>query len=266
MSRSTISTVTNPAAFFAEWSSEAKCLKFYEKFDKPNEKGEKGINRLIGMPFRFMVLDTLATIKGYNEKLSSNYYSNEVRNIKTDTLSVYCGGIKAADGLYNDVIGKLTGAKFCQSVYIVCKGKQDYKIANIQIKGAALGEWIEFRKKNKNAIFKHAVEVIGYEEAKKGKTIYFKPVFALMPCSKGENDVAIEFDKELQKYLNEYMKVSVKQDIPDVVDTEEQIPNKGAITDKLYSKNMSSGDFPPPHTENDLPPVTDEEDDGQLPF
>lgn len=240
MSRSTLKTVENPAAIFAEWSSTDKCLKYYDRKEE--------INKLIQIPFKFIVLDTLATIKGFSDDDKSGFWSNEVRNINDDKLIVRTKKGKAAEGLYKDIINSrdLTGAKFCQSVYAMANNK----IINLQFFGASLGQWIDFRKKEKSKIFTMAVQITGCLEDKKGKTVFFKPVFELIACTPEENARAMELDKELQEYLTDYLKLSVKQEFPDRIEEEHEDTPAPTVNDVPAEQENN---FPFPEDLDDSP-------------
>ena len=71
---------TNPAAFFAEWSSTEKCWTFWDKASQSDVK--------LPMPFAFIPLYEMTTVKGYNHKENKSYWSNEVKNSQKDILTV----------------------------------------------------------------------------------------------------------------------------------------------------------------------------------
>lgn len=199
----------NPAKYFLEWVSDEKCFQYYKKYNEDEIKnGVKGENIKVPLPVKFLVLDTLSTIKGWDDNGVSSYWSNEVKNINTDILIVRTKKGIVAKGLYNDLKGNknCNGIKYCQSVYIAIKENNEYILANIQFKGSALGEWIEYRKNNN--IFKDAIEIATSVEATKGKTTYNKPVFKKIKASQEVEDKAIELTKELQEFLKQYFSFS----------------------------------------------------------
>lgn len=201
MSRSNSTENPNPAKRFYEWNGDSGGFRYFDK-----ARGDKGERVAVALPFRFIVLDTLSTIKGFDDTTQSGFWSNEIRDIKKNTLTVRNKSGIVARGLYEQVITdrNCTGAKYCQSVYVAMSmddGSLD--ICNVQMKGAALGAWIDFRKKNK--IFEGAILVDGQVEGKKGKTVYQVPVFKPVPITQNENDIALDLDKQLQAYLNIYL-------------------------------------------------------------
>lgn len=205
MSRSNNVELKNPASKFLNWSSESGNFRYYDK------TSEKNIH--LELPFTFLVLDTLATIKGGNEVQGkyAGYWSNEVRNIKTDILTVRDKTGICATGTYMEVKNNpaCTGAKYAQSVYIAFKGLEGLEIANIQMTGSCLSAWIEFCKKNK--VYDEAVSVESFTEEKKGITKFKKPVFKKVPTSQATDEIARELDKELQDYLTKYFNVKVQE-------------------------------------------------------
>lgn len=198
MSRSNNVEIKNPANRFLEWKGEGG----FKYFDK--SIGDKGKNVDMPLPFTFLVLDCLSTIKGFSDADQSGYWSNEVRDLKTETLTVRNKKGICAKGLYENVITdrRINGAKYCQSVYIGYLDGQELAIGNIQLTGAALGAWIDFRRKNK--VFEGAVKVAKMIECKKGATVYQTPVFEMIAVKPETDEKAKELDKELQKYLSLY--------------------------------------------------------------
>jgi|ERR1051326_1814205 hypothetical protein len=196
MSRSMNTENPNPAARFIQWDGERGGFRYYDKQQEERVP--------IGLPFGFLVLDTLSTIKGWNEVEKSNYWSNEVRDIKKDVLNVRSKGGLVATGFYDDVIANRNcrGAKYCQSVYIGAKVNGKLAIWNIQMVGACLGAWIDFRKKNK--IYDGAIQVNSFVEGTKGRTTYQIPVFEKIEVSDETDAEAKLLDKQLQEYLKLY--------------------------------------------------------------
>lgn len=212
MSRSNQTEIKNPALHFLQWKGEKSikkvdgkivetdkhCFVYYDK--------EKKENIEIPAPVTFIVLDTLHTIKGFNESEGQGYYSNEIRgaDFKKVPLKVKLGKHDAAEGLYADIMPSLksNGAKYCQSVYVLMKEDKEWVINNFQIQGAALGPWIDFCK-NAN-VMKIAVKVDEWREETKGTNTFNIPVFKACPVSESTNLIAVEKDKELQDYLTKY--------------------------------------------------------------
>ena len=211
MSRSNNTEFPNPAKRFYTWDGENGGFKYFDK-----NRGEKGERVSVPLPFRFLVLDTLSTIKGFNDADQSGYWSNEIRDIKKDILTVRTKTGIVSKGLYEQVITdrNCTGAKFCQSVYCAIKADDGtLEICNIQMTGAALSAWIDFRKKNK--VYEGAVEVSEMNEGKKGKTKYQIPVFKKIEVTPDTDEVAKGLDKELQAYLIQYF-IKTREEIAQV--------------------------------------------------
>lgn len=218
MSRSNNTEINNPAKIFVEWSGSKGCLKYFDK-----TRGDKGEEVFIKLPFRFLVLDKLSTVKGFSDADNSGFWANEVRNVTTDPLTVRTKKGIVWGGLYKNM--NLTGAVYCQSVYIAFYNeKGDLEIGNFQIYGAAIGPWIDFNKGKD--IYKYAVSITGVTEAKKGNNTYYVPVFAGTTEIKPETEAkAIELDKELQNYMESYFKRSGSEDHGKIEPKEELAPD-----------------------------------------
>ena len=240
MSRTNDLDVKSPAKFFFQWDGDKGGFKYYDK-ELENGTEKKGGNVAVALPFRFMVLDVLSTIKGFNDSEKLGYYSNEVRNLKTEEFTVRTKKGIEQKGLYENIIEKINGGKFVSSVYIAYKHEDKMIIANIQIMGAALGSWFDF-KKSQN-IMKCAVVVDGMIDGKKGKVEFKIPVFKAIPTTPQSEEVAGRLDKELQEYLTVYFNrskaESVQESTHEAVETKEEIvkPDATAPENKPWDPN-----------------------------
>ncbi len=200
MSRSNNTEIVNPAKFFYEWVGSKGCLKYFDK-----SIGEKGEQVMVQLPFTFLVLDRLSSIRGFSDDDQSGFWSNEIRDIKKEKFTVRTKkGIVATD-YYSNLAPVLNlGACYSQSVYIAVKDKDGkLRICNFAIHGSAIGEWINLCKGKD--IYKYAVTIASAAPMKKGATSYFIPVFKLNPVIAPDTEQkAVELDKELQEYLNAY--------------------------------------------------------------
>jgi hypothetical protein len=196
MSRSN-PTLTNLAAHFFEWKGGEGKLQWYNKETEQNVP--------VKLPFEFMVLDELATIKGYNKAMQQGFWSNEVRNISKDTIYVRTKNGPFEAGIYNNLTQtRSKGGKYAKSIYIAHKGEGGaWMIGNIQATGSALSAWIEFSKT-------HAVET-GKITMKRGAKAespvgeFYPPEFSWSKITDEEDAEAVKLDKELQIYLSQYL-------------------------------------------------------------
>ncbi len=184
----------NPAKLFIKVKNGG--LVYYDKEE------QKDVS--VPTPFQFIVLDQLATIKGWSDQDESGYWSNEVRRVGSDTLSVRTKKGLKEQGIWRDIKGStgIAGAKYHSSIYVAAKGKDALEIFNLSFTGAALNSWIEFTQKNRVNSVK--ITLSDWADAKKGKVEYKTPVFTAEPMGDEEKAEAIELDKQLQAYLNEY--------------------------------------------------------------
>lgn len=189
---------TNPAGKFFEWKSNEKTFVYFDKETKTNVS--------IELPFKFLVLDELHTIKGWNDATDSGIYSNEVKWISKDELIVKpFKGNEIARGLYKDIKekSKAAGGHYVKSIYIML---EDGSIANLQLKGAACQAWGDFTAKSKSRLVDEWVSVVGFDEAKKGSVKYTTPIFGYLCSLDGaEADLADEAFNVLEAYLKTYL-------------------------------------------------------------
>jgi hypothetical protein len=201
---------TNPAAKFIDWKSNDKCFSYYDKETKENVS--------LPLPFKFLVLDELHTIKGWNDATQSAIYSNEVKWISKDELIVKpFKGNEIAKGLYKDIKEKVksAGAHYVKSVYCML---EDGSIANLQLKGAACQSYGDFTAKTRSRLSDEWVEVSSAAEGKKGAVKYTTPEFKFQKClSDSEADLADEAFNTLEAYLKTYL---IKSEPVESIETE----------------------------------------------
>lgn len=205
---------SNPATKFLDWKSNDKCFEYYDK-----EKQEKVS---VALPFKFLVLDELHTIKGWNDASSSGIFSNEVKFISKEVMTVKpFKGNEIAKGLYKDIKEKIVaaGGHYVKSIYIML---EDGSLANLQLKGSAVQKWGEFTQKTRNRLPDEWVQVSKAIEGKKGAVKFFTPDFSFKRSI--TEDEAMQADEAfniLETYLKTYLAKSepiieeVLQDDPD---------------------------------------------------
>lgn len=189
---------TNPATKFLSWKSNDKSFEYYDK--------EKAENVKVPLPFRFLVLDELHSVKGWNDATQSAIYSNEVKFISKETMTVKpFKGNEIARGLYADIKEKIksAGAHYVKSIYVML---EDGSLANIQLKGAAVQKWGEFTAKVRNRLPDEWIIVEKTIEGKKGAVKFYTPEFRFeRSLSESEAEQADACFDELETYLKTYL-------------------------------------------------------------
>lgn len=202
MSRSNPSEhLANPSTRWFEWNGEKGLVRYYDRDKKENVD--------VPLPFAFLLLDELASVRGWHDPSQSGIYSNEVRDTTQAVMVVksFKGGT-IAEGKYREIKDRVNaaGGDYTANCYIAFKqGDGHYDIGSIRFKGAALGAWMEFRKANRSGIYKQAIRITSYAEGKKGKVVFRVPVFALLNVSAEAEESAVTLDKELQEFLTAYL-------------------------------------------------------------
>lgn len=189
----------NPSKRWFEWSGEKGVVRWYDKEAKENVTED--------FPFTFMLLDQLATVKGWHEPSESGIYANEVKDTRSEPLVVkaFKGGI-LAEGFYKTIRDRIValGGHFVANCYIAWRDIDGLKIGSLQFKGAALRSWMDFSKENRLQLFQRAIRITGFEEGKKGSIKFRTPTFSLIAASEEGNNQAMALDAELQEYLTGY--------------------------------------------------------------
>jgi hypothetical protein len=192
----------NPAERFYEWRGSTGNFAYYDK--------EKKIKVDVPLPFTFLMLDHLSTIKGFN-KQHGGIYSNEIRDTRNEPFVVkFFKGGTIAEGFYGAIKDKIVAqdGHFVDNVYIAFQEAGQFKIGAIQMQGCALGPWFEFHKLNKKDLDNKAVTVNTTELDKTGRVEFHKPVFTLKEIRPETHAAALDLDKKLQVYLEGYFKRS----------------------------------------------------------
>jgi len=196
----------NPSTKFLDWKSDQKGFSYYDKDLKKNVE--------VSLPFKFVFLDELSTVKGWNDASESGIFSNEVKYLSKEVLTIkaFKGGI-LAKGLYNEIKEQVKncGGHYSKSVYIMT---EDGKLSNIQLKGSATKQWGDFVKVNKSRLTQTWVEVASATESKKGKVVFSVPNFTVGADIEDAdtNSADLCFDT-LEDYLKVYL---AKVDAPEV--------------------------------------------------
>lgn len=216
---------SNPATKFLSWKSNDKNFSYYDK--------ESQTNVAVELPFKFLVLDELASVKGWSDKFTGSIISNEVKFISKENLRVKCyhknlkgesTSTEIASGIYKDIkeIVNTAGAKYHKSIYIML---EDGSLANIQLKGAAVQAWGNFTQKTKSRLPDEWVVVEKAIDGKKGAVKFTTPEFKfLKSLSEGEAEMADEAFNVLESYLKTYLAKAepIVNDV-EVIDEEEVI-------------------------------------------
>jgi len=194
---------SNPATKFLDWKSNDKCFEYYDKAEQKKVQ--------VALPFKFLVLDELHTIKGWNDASSSSIFSNEVKYISKEAMTVKpFKGNEIAKGLYKDIKDKVVaaGGHYTKSIYIMLENGE---LANLQLKGSAVQKWGDFTQKTRNRLADEWITVSKALEGKKGAVKFFTPEFGFEKSL--STDEAIQADEcfnVLESYLKSYL-IKVEQ-------------------------------------------------------
>lgn len=188
----------NPSKYFLEWKGEKKAFQYYDK-----EASEK---KLIELPFRFLFLKAMHTVKGWSNASESGIYSNEVQFIGEQELNVrsFKGG-EIAKGLWNDIKGRVVdfGGHYTQSIYAML---EDGTLVNINLKGGSVSAWYEFKKNNFQRMQDEWIIIEDVEEKKNGAVKYNVPQFKFkVSLTDDEDKKAEEVYSTLKLYMDSYL-------------------------------------------------------------
>lgn len=196
--------IPNPAVRFFEWNGGKGNIRYYDK--------EKKENIDLELPFDFVLLDRLSTIKGWSDEAESGIYSNEVRDTRDEPFVVkaFKKLEPIASGFYGDIKDrvKANGGKFCISCYIAFTYENGLALGNIQFHGSALSAWMDFEsdKEHRSRLYKAGIRVVSAKQGKKGGVTFQTPVFEFYELEPETDTDAMQLDVGLQEYLKSYFK------------------------------------------------------------
>ncbi|RDH76361.1 hypothetical protein DVS77_21645 [Mycolicibacterium moriokaense] len=243
-------TITNPAKKFFKWKGGPGEIVWY---DRDNEKELKvsliNDDGTYVKPFRFILLDELTTIKGYDDTSESGIWSNEVRSLKKDVLNVKSKGGDIVSGTYEvikDTI-KAKGGKFARSLYIAYQepdGEDSiWEVGNLNLAGGSVGEWFEFRKKSDLQVEGAVITGI-HKVKKKGGIEFFVPVFETWQFKPSDIDAGKELDQKVQKYLETYLAGRGEDKWRDQVETQGLDKPEDTVLEDIDDKPIDLSEIP----------------------
>lgn len=230
-------TSSNPAVRWFEWHGEKGVVRYYDKDAKANVD--------VPLPFTFILLDQLASVRGWSDATDSGIYSNEVKDTRQDVMVVksFKGGV-IAEGIYADIKDRVNraGGNFVANCYIAFRHQDKLAIGSLRFKGAALGAWMEFGKAHRSDLYEKAIKITGYTEGQKGRVTFRTPVFQSAALSAETNTEAVALDRELQKFFASYLKHNTKDAAATAVQHQPDEPP--APTDDDYQQAVTDDDIP----------------------
>jgi len=212
----------NPAQRFLEWKSNDKCFQYYDKETKENVQ--------VPLPFKFLVLDEMHKVAGWNDATSSGIYSNEVKFIGKEELTVKpFKGNQIAKGLYKDIKEKVksAGGHYMKSIYIML---EDGTLANLSLKGSSVQQWGEFTNKTRKRLVDEWVVVEKTIDGKKGSVKFSMPDFKF---GTSLDDASADLADEAFNTLEAYMKTYLQHAEPSDNTSDEDIDDEDTDKDDL---------------------------------
>jgi len=220
---------SSPIKKYITFSGSTGTFKYWDK-----NRGEKGENVELDN-LEIIVLDTRASVSGFNESLGVGITSNLVADTTKETLKVisFANGKPntLAEGLYQEIKPELSsfGGKFTQNVICLADVGDGMEVVNLQLSGVALGSWIEFAAEHPNDAyydFQITVQKGVLSKRLKGKTVpvtakeekeldakikknprtkqpiwFYVLDFQVEDLTEEQSELAVEEDEKLQSYF-----------------------------------------------------------------
>lgn len=195
----------SPSKRSFKWGGGEGQLSWHNK----DEKDENKRKVVVALPFRFIILDTLNSVNGYNKKRKCGIYSNEVRSAMEElTVKWADDNSVIAKGIWADIKDKVNGVSggFCSVNYIAFKEspKEPFVIGKLNLSGCALGPFFDFRKKAGKALNEKGVMIKAGTLNDEGPIKFTPPTFDTFDITPEMLKEAIALDGVLQAYLDKY--------------------------------------------------------------
>lgn len=240
----------NPAVRWFEWNGgkEGGTVRHYDKVSGMNVEG--------ALPFRFIVLDQLGTVGGWHKTSDCRISANQVRPGTKQPFVVRTkkDGV-IAEGLWKDIKDRLAAVDgyFVANVYIGFKTDDVLVIGVLQLKGSALRSWTDFKKKHADEIGRQSVEIVSFEEDKKGSIVYRTPVFAIRSLSPATDKLAHAIDEKLQRWLDGYFSRSKRDQVEKHEHDQTSGREPGDDDERGGPSPLTDGDLDGGITDDDIP-------------
>ena len=201
MSRSSTATstrVTSPVKFYLTFNGQHGKLQYWD--------GEKNVDL---DEVSLALMDTRSCVVGWNDKLQARIWSNKVKSISKEPVTVHAKNTELVSGIYTEIKDTLTklGGKFATMVYALATfgDHKDVPVA-IELSGSSIRPWIDFVETCGgvyNMYNQTTVMSADPEVHKKGAIKFRIPQFASADISPETAAEADRVDRELlQPYLN----------------------------------------------------------------
>lgn len=193
---------TNPANYIINWKASQKTFIVYDMAKKENFELKD---------LKFINVTENISITGFHEPSNQGIFSNIIKNLSTETLTVRTKTAILAQGTYSNIKNNLQGGNY--TIFINCLAMINGKIekAVLQLSGSGLKNYFDFRQKNKGQMLNNWVKFSGVTEEKKGAVKYFSPVFFIeLPTITSESTLADMYYDEVVAYHNQLKKEETK--------------------------------------------------------
>ena len=161
-----------PCQKFLKWDSTEACFTSYDKETKETIKYPD---------LEFVCLKDLVTIKGWDDNAKTGIWSNEIDDLKNQTLNVKCktNGVVSsmATGLYSEIKDavKARGGKYTISQYIGVMVDGEMQVWNLNLAGSARGAWFDFTNAVRSVYGGKVIKFAGFDVVKKNKVLKKSP-------------------------------------------------------------------------------------------
>lgn len=198
---------------YPRWVSKTGQFALYDK--------NSNVEIPMPLPVKVAYLTSSIKITGYDETEETGINSNEITNLKDETLRVVANTV-IADGYYDQIKDevKSRGGKYTQIVYAVDHDTKE--IVKLQFSGSSLSAWINATKDLTPVDL--AKKSISFTDAKENSftnkndevITYFTPIIDFEDANENEMQLADDAYESIEHFFNK--KAPKKESIPEQAD------------------------------------------------
>jgi len=192
----------------------------YSYWDKEREE------KVAVETFDGIVLDTRASVTGWNDDTQEMVFSNLVQDVTREEFSVKTKTKTLRVGLWKDIKDSLKDiSSFTQNIFMLTNigGTKEWELGRLELRKSGLNAWVNFTKDN--SLYSDLLKFTKGDMQKKGRVEYFMPEITLDKLADKNAKLADEFEKNILKpFLNQGDSDKIGVEQTSIEEQDEEVP------------------------------------------
>lgn len=217
----------SPERYRFEWDSDSKQFRYYD-VENPKKEGTYDIKER-KLPFKFVILQKLYRVQGFNQTLGKGIFSDEIVDFDQELTVRYNKGGEVAKGVWKDIKETVISKGGKMNIVVIAL-LSNGEVAKITMKAKAffnIGEYI--KKASEEVLYDHFCIVNKFTSEVNGNTKYTVPVFEVGDKISEELSETADskYDLEVQPYIATKSNPAAVTDQQPTPDQNGSTPNSG---------------------------------------